>query len=156
LLARRSGLLQRNREGLADLFGQGEWSGTAPAGSNPTRQQFEALRQGPTGRIADAALLALVPQNVANSFEFEPRTQRGFKFVWGNWHVHGHEPDAGAAAGHAGAAGWVVRVQDRASREWLLAAPWQPQVPGQQPAPVDWSASRSGQVARLSHIPLDV
>lgn len=140
-------------EGLAELFGRSAWRGTAAAGSNPTKADFAGLRHA--GRIKDDELLALIPSDAENQFAFEPRSQRGFKFEWNNWHVHGHEPDAGAAAGHVGAAGWVVRIQDRTDGTWLLANQWAPGGPNPA-APTDWSRSRSHQVAALSHIPLDV
>jgi len=144
-----------HEEGLAELFGVNSWRGTAALRSNPAAAQFAALRNN--GRINVNQLLALVPGDIPNAFAVEGRSQRGFKFEWGNWHVHGHEPDAGAAPGHAGAGGWVVRIQDRGAGTWLLATAWVPQgPPAQRPPPTDWSNSRSNQVARLSHIPLDV
>nr|WP_147395290.1 polymorphic toxin type 30 domain-containing protein [Azospirillum cavernae] len=139
---------------MADMFGLNDWLPTGGARDH-TRAEFEALR-GAGGRIDWAQLSALIPANCTNLFQFEPRTQRGFKFEWsdptaGNWHVHGHEPDAGAAAGHAGAAGWVVRISHNG--DWLLSTTYDMVVPGTGTVPTDWSRSRSANVARLSHIP---
>ncbi len=70
-------------------------------------------------------LLIRIPFGTPDTFEFEPRSQRGFKFDWTDasntaWHVHAHEPDQGAQAGHAGGLTWVVRI--RKNQDWLLSA----------------------------------
>jgi hypothetical protein len=142
-------------EGLADMFGADQWAGTGGV-RNHTRNEFENLRVG--NRISWVGLAGLIPATCANSFAFEPRSQRGFKFEWtdpdgGIWHVHGHEPDAGAAAGHVGGAGWVVRIKN--GQDWLLSQTYTMVVPGSPNRNVDWSRSRGGAVAALSHIPFD-
>ncbi len=140
-------------EGLADLFGLDQW---VPAGIvAPTRNDFNNLLNA--GRINANQLMALIPAGLDNTFEIGPRSQRGFKFVWGNWHVHGHEPDAGAQVGHIGGAGWVVRIRE--GNQWLLSQPMIGVFPMGHPdyvAPRNWAAA-NGQFAQAhSHIPLDV
>ncbi|MCG7534150.1 hypothetical protein [Pseudoalteromonas sp. OOF1S-7] len=148
----RRGTIQR-QEGLAGLFGLELW---VPTGApNPTRADFQNLLNG--GTINADQLMAVIPAGLENTFEIGPRTQRGFKFEWGNWHVHGHEADAGAHAGHVGGAGWIVRIRD--GNQWLLSQPLISDHPVGHVnyfAPTSWAAA-NGQFARAhSHIPLDV
>ncbi|MBZ4420137.1 polymorphic toxin type 30 domain-containing protein [Myxococcus sp. RHSTA-1-4] len=139
--------------GLADLFGGNDW---VPTGGVPaTAANFENLRHAPNGTIWWSELRQLIPAGTPNTYEFGPRAPRGFKFEWvepgpTRYHVHGHEPDAGAPIGGAGGAGWVVRI--RRNNVWLLAAPWAPAHPAGM-APTDWSAA--GGAAALAHIPFD-
>lgn len=141
--------------GLPSLFGLDRWK---PSGSpNPTRENFEALRDA-HGRISTNRLMKLIPGGTPNSWTIESRTQRGFKYVWqdvnGAWHVHGHEPDTGAQAGHVGGNRWIVRISRNG--EWLLPKPLKSNFPvghnNYQP-PTNWSNSRARNVAALSHIP---
>jgi hypothetical protein len=145
--------------GLAALFGGDEWDagGTrAPTGAVQTTAAtslaFENLRNN--GQIDAAALVALIPAACHNTFEVEARTQRGFKYDWldGNgvaWRVWGHEPDAGAPAGHAGAAGWTVRIRRNGNR-FLMS---QQVVPPQGNA-YDWHQAGNPAQVQASHITL--
>ena len=124
-----------------------------PTGGNPTRTDFENLLNG--GAINANSLMKVIPAGLKNKFVPESRTTWGFKFEWGNWHVHGHEPDRGAVAGHAGGAGWVVRI--RQNNDWLLANMQVSNFPlghANYFAPRYWSRGRSAFVMRHSHIPL--
>lgn len=146
----------RQHTGLPTLFGLDQW---IPTGTpDPSRADFEALLQD--GRIEANALMAVVPAGLDNLFEIEPRTQRGFKFEWKDtlgqrWHVHGHEPDTGAASGHVGAGQWVVRIQN--GPEWLMSTPITSNFPpghkNYQPPKV-WSKARGEEAIARSHIPL--
>ncbi|WP_273048951.1 hypothetical protein [Pseudoalteromonas sp.] len=139
-------------EGLAGLFGLDQW---VPTGAPIlTRADFQNLLHG--GRIDADQLMGVIPAGLQNTFDIGPRTQRGFKFEWGDWHVHGHEADAGAQAGHVGGAGWVVRIRN--GNQWLLSEPLVSVHPDDHLKyfePRNW-ASANGQFAREhSHIPLD-
>lgn len=100
--------------GLADLFGRGEWQPTGMIRDTAhTKSQFQALlRAGHmVAGVNYVELMSAIPYGLVDQFEIERRSQRGFKFEWEDaqgvaWHVHGHEPDAGALAGHAGGQGW--------------------------------------------------
>jgi hypothetical protein len=144
--------------GLAELFGQDEWNagGTrAPAGAVAatlaTRTAFANLRAA--GQIDAAALVGEVPVGCANTFEIEPRSQRGFKYQWNDtngtaWTVWGHEADAGAALGHVGGAGWTVRIRN--GNHFLMAATINPPVG----VPYDWATATTPIRIAASHIPL--
>jgi hypothetical protein len=142
--------VQRAAIGLADLFGKDQWVPTG--GANPTRPHFEALRNG--GQINADALLAVIPTGLSNTFEIESRTQRGFKFAWNSgeqdWLVWGHEADAGAAAGHAGAAGWTVRIRE--GNRFLMAQQVNPDVG----VPYNWAVANTAAKVQASHIALVV
>ncbi|MGB0944642.1 MAG: hypothetical protein ACPGUE_19705 [Marinomonas sp.] len=138
------------RLGLTDLFGLDQW---VPTGGAPTRQDFKNLINA--GRINADQLMSIIPAGLKNTFEIEPRSQRGFKFEWGNWHVHGHEPDVGAQAGHVGGAGWVVRIKD--GNDWLLSQTLVSNFPvnhANYTAPRDWARANNATVRASSHIPL--
>ena len=138
---------------------QRNWDATGPVNHNPNRADFEGLRTPPEGAIRVVDLLQLIPQNEGNTFKPETRITRGFKFEWLNWHVHGHEPDTGAATGHAGARSWVVRIRDTTTGSWLLATSWAKEnlVAQTVQAAVDWCTPREMRTEaakRRSHIPL--
>ncbi|MFC7422139.1 hypothetical protein ACFQNF_19970 [Iodobacter arcticus] len=113
-------------EGLADLFGTDQWTPTGAVKTTAqTQYDFELLVQAHVNPLTPgvidgggtcANILAAIPAGQQNTFEFEPRSQYGFKFRWTDangvqWQVHGHEPDAGAVVGHVGAGAWTMRVQ---------------------------------------------
>jgi hypothetical protein len=149
--------------GLTALFGDDLW---VPTGVNmltvACRNAFLGLIAG--GQINSngtcANILALIPANTPNTFEFEPRCQRGFKFVWNDlnnilWQVHGHEADAGAAFGHVGGAGWTCRI--RSGQDYLMSVPWTSPFPTSHAnylAPTSWKSGNSNWVIQHSHIPL--
>ena len=149
--------------GLADLFGVSEWQATGGANTTAnTKVVFEGMLQGGVLHAGQdyIRLLSSIPANAHNTFEFESRSQRGFKFEWTDsdgkpWHVHGHEPDSGAAQGHIGGQSWVIRV--RCDGAWLLASQWISNFPQEHrnySPPTLWSKSKAANVMRLSHIPL--
>jgi hypothetical protein len=120
--------------------------------NNPTQANFEALRNA--GRIAVNDLMAIIPAGADDEWEsFPGRTQRGFKFAWRagavDWVVWGHEPDLGAAPGHAGAAGWTVRI--RRGNQYLMDTTINPPVG----AAYDWALGNTPAKIQHSHIPLD-
>jgi hypothetical protein len=95
-----------------------------------------------------------------NKFDIEARTQRGFKFEWNDtagvlWHMHGHEPDAGAKAGHIGAKGWTCRVSY--DKYWLvpvvISSAFPPGHANFQP-PTMWTANKKK--VGDTHVPLTV
>ncbi|WP_437806037.1 hypothetical protein [Sorangium sp. So ce1078] len=150
-------------EGLYALFGLDEWGpgGTrAPRGAvrstQDTSTAFEGLRVN--GQIDAAQLVAEVPTGTNNVFEIEARTQRGFKYQWTDldgveWTVWGHEPDAGAAAGHVGAQDWTVRIQQKVPTKqpkFLMNETIRPP----QGKPCDWNNPRRSAQVVASHIPL--
>lgn len=144
--------------GLADLFGVDDWEAggnRAPAGAATTTvatsANFENLRVA--AQIDAAQLVALVPVGCANVFEFESRTQRGFKYQWNDtngvaWTVWGHEPDAGAGAGYAGGAGWTVRI--RRANHYLMDQTINPPVG----VAYDWAVPNTPAKVQHSHIAL--
>lgn len=148
----RSQVIHRAKEGLADLFGADEW---VPTGGAPTAADFERLLNA--NSIDLNALLQTIPTGTPNTFQFEPRSQRGFKFEWPGWHIHGHEPDAGAQAGHVGGAGWIVRIQNTTTKEYLLSdtliSNFQPGHANYKP-PTNWAKATTDTTRGRSHIPL--
>ena len=147
--------------GLTFLFGHDRW---VPSGTNTDtpafKIRFETLVAG--GSIDGDALMKQIPSGLANKFEIEARTQRGFKFEWNDtagvpWHVHGHEPDAGAKAGHIGAARWICRISYN-NKFWLVPAMIVSNFPDGhanfQP-PTMWTPSKNKNKARDTHVPLD-
>jgi hypothetical protein len=119
--------------------------------ANPTRANFEALRNG--AAIDVAALMLVVPVDADDDWVVIPgRTTRGFKYTWNDgandWEVWGHEPDQGAAAGHAGAAGWTVRI--KCGNQYLMDQQIVPPVGGAY----DWAPGNSAARVQHSHIAL--
>lgn len=134
----------RSRQDREDLFQP--WNA-----ANPTAADFEGLRAG--GAIALAALMNQIPVTADDEWVVMPdRTTRGFKFTWNDgandWEVWGHEPDLGAAAGHAGAAGWVVRI--KCGNRFLMNQQVVPPVGGAY----DWAPATTQDRVRRSHITL--
>lgn len=157
--------------GLASLFGLDLWVPLGvPRSTIATKSNFQTVVNLASGRCAAGPsavnLMALIPHGTRNTFEIEPRSQRGFKFEWQDvngvqWHVHGHEPDAGAQLGHVGAGGWIVRINYRPANRafWLLSRPLISNFPASHPnyaPPANWSNSNSQVVMANSHIPLDL
>lgn len=108
--------------GLYFLFGHDRW---VPSGTNTDtlafKNRFETLVAG--GSINGDDLLKQIPAGLRNKFDIEARTQRGFKFEWKDtsnedWHIHGHEADAGAKSGHIGGKGWTCRISY--GKYWLV------------------------------------
>ena len=151
--------------GLKDLFGAGEWLGTYNGpllGTAAWQLAFQGLIQN--GQIDGGGncqnLLNHIPVNIHNTFEFEPRSQRGFKFNWNDanlnhWQVHGHEADAGAQLGHVGAAGWTVRIQVRIVNQnlFLMSEEWVAPPHVNLPS-THWKQANSNWTIQHSHIPL--
>jgi len=153
--------------GLSDLFGAGEW---VPAGmvknTKNTKNDFYNLVHNIAhpGRINGGGtcsnILQLIPVGTANTFEFESRSQRGFKFIWLDidgvrWQVHGHEPDAGALSGHVGAMAWSVRIQS--GKDYLMSEEWVSDFPpGHRNyiASTYWKRATNDWIRRKSHVVL--
>jgi hypothetical protein len=118
---------------------------------NPTETDFEHIRDDSGISVSD--LMDLIPQEVEDTYVGLLRTVRGFKFEWQDdagtsWEVWGHEPDAGAAAGHAGAAGWTVRI--RHGTRYLMSEYVDPPV-GEA---YNWGPASTPARVRMSHITL--
>jgi hypothetical protein len=146
--------------GLYFLFGHDLW---VPTGTNTDtsafKTRFETLVVG--GSVNGDDLLRQIPAGLRNKFDIEARTQRGFKFEWQDtaheeWHIHGHEADAGAKSGHIGAKGWTCRVSYGPRGKYMLipiaiVSTFPPNHANYKP-PTMWTANRNK--VGDSHLPL--
>lgn len=150
-------------EGLADLFGMDLWQPTGlDRSTSDLKYRFQCLVVG--GQIDGHGncnnILGLIPRDVLNTFEIEPRSQRGFKFVWKDtngvlWEVHGHEQDAGAAAHYVGAVGWTCRI--KCGDYYLMSEEWRsdfPETHANYLPPTAWKKGRGNWIIAHSHIPI--
>jgi hypothetical protein len=142
--------------GLYGLFGIDRWVSFGANTDIPAlKNRFQTLLRGAT--INGADLLQAIPAGLTNTFAIEARTQRGFKFEWRDtagvgW--HGHEADAGAGAGHLGAAGWTRRVN--CGKLWLLPTEQISAFPvghANYAAPTHWKPINRNRIGD-THVPL--
>ncbi len=119
-----------------------------PSGINKKMppDSFENLLEG-VGYIQLSYLEFLIPKGTLNSWTSKStdRIQRGFKYKFGKYQIHGHERDSAAPIGSVAKSNWIVRIKHKS--RYLLSDTVTPPTGG----PTNWSKNKK--YANLTHIP---